>query len=112
MCDTAPITQELQGADRLTALDAFLDEMIRRAGVLGYHPKVFISMRQRHGTIAAISKPVQSGDLQTGFKRLNGLGMLDWTIEAAVVKFSNLFSRDDLECAEFRLRMARGGDHA
>lgn len=65
-----------------------------------------MTMRQRHGTVKAISKLVESGDIQSGFKRLNSLGLIDWTIEAAVTKFPEEFSPTTLECAEFRLRIA------
>lgn len=86
------------------ALEAFIDETIRRAAEKGYHPTVFIGMRQRHKTIPAISKLVQCGDVQSGFKRLKELGLMEWTIEATVLKFPDEFSRQDLDCAAFRLR--------
>ena len=38
-------------------------------------------MRHQPGTIDAIERLVQSGDLQSGFKRLKQLGLIDWTIE-------------------------------
>lgn len=53
---------------------------------------------------------VRSGDIQSGFKRLHKLNLLDWTIEAAVEKFPDEFTGDDLECAAFRLREARKED--
>lgn len=93
-------------------LEAFIDETIRRGAAKGYHPTVFIGMRQSLGTIPAISKLVQSGDLQSGFKRLHKLNLLAWTIEAAVEKFPGEFTRDDYECALFRLGEARKGDDA
>lgn len=96
-------------AEASPALEAFVDETIRKSREKGYHPTVFIGMRQQHGTIPAISKLVQSGDIQSGFKRLQGLGLLDWSIEAAVEKFPEEFSRDDKECAAFRLEIARSG---
>jgi len=88
------------------ALEAFIDETIRRAREKGYIPTVFIRMRQRHRTIPAISKLVQSGDVQSGFRRLRELDLLEWTIEAAILKFPSEFSRNDRECAQFRLRQA------
>jgi hypothetical protein len=90
------------------ALEAFIDESIRQAVAHDYHPTVFIGMRGRHGTVAAISRLVQSGDIQSGFKRMDALNLLKWTIEQAVVQFPERFSRDDLECAKFRIRMANG----
>lgn len=88
-------------------LEAFIDEAIRRGSAKRYHPTIFIDMRQRLGTRGAISKLVQNGDIQSGFKRLHQLNLLDWTIEAAVQKFSGEFSATDLECATFRLREAQ-----
>jgi hypothetical protein len=88
-------------------LDAFIDETVRRAKSQGYHPTVFQGMRAQHGTVLAIEKLVKSGDVQSGFKRLKDLGLLDWTIEAAVVRFSEKFTPAARECAEFRLRLVR-----
>lgn len=87
-------------------LEAFVDEMLRRAHGKGYHPTAFIGMRGRRGTLEAISRLVRSGDMQSGFRRLKELGLLDWTIEAAVLKFPHEFARDDRECAVFRLHEA------
>jgi hypothetical protein len=39
-------------------------------------------MRRQHGTIEAIERLVQSDDIQSGFKRLQQLNLLEWTIEA------------------------------
>ena len=44
-------------------------------------------MRHQFGTIDAIERLVQSGELQSGFKRLKQLGLIDWTIEFAVISF-------------------------
>ena len=89
-------------------LDAFIDETIRLAGERGYHPTVFIGMRQAHGTVGAISRLVRTGDIQTGFTQLNALGLLDWTIEAAIERFPDLFDHNDIACAEWRLNQVRG----
>jgi len=93
-------------------LEFFIDETIRIAREHDYHPTVFISMRDRHGTVPAISRLVESGDVQSGFRRLEKLGLLDHTIEAAVLRFPDEFSQQTRECAEFRLRMVQGGPHA
>ena len=92
------------------ALDAFIDEGIQLSLKRGYNPTVFIGMRTRHGTVDAISRLVISGDLQSGFKRLHRMGLLDWTIEAAVLKFPTEFSADARKCAEFRICLAREED--
>ena len=65
-------------------------------------------MRRQHGTIEAIERLVQSGDIQSGFKRLQQLNLLEWTIEAAVTKFpSGEFGRHARECAEWRLAQVK-----
>jgi hypothetical protein len=86
-------------------LDAFIDETIRRARQHGYHPTTFIAMRARHGTVHAIEKLVQTGDVQSGFRRLKELGLSDWSIEAAVLKYPNRFSKAARQCADFRLNV-------
>ena len=73
----------------------------------GYIPTAFIAMRRQYKTLEAIERLVQSGDIQSGFKRLCKLHLLDWTLEAAVTKFSEEFTRNARECAEWRLRQAR-----
>lgn len=88
-----------------TELEAFIDETIRVSHAHGYNPTVFVSMRFKHGTVAAITKLVESPDIQSGFKRLKALGLLDHTIEAAVLRFPKEFSPPTRECAEFRLRI-------
>ena len=93
----------------IPALEAFIDETIKVARKHDYHPTAFIDMRHRHGTVLAISKLVESGDVQSGFRRLQKLGLLDHTIEAAVLRFPDEFSAGTRECAEFRLRMVNEG---
>jgi hypothetical protein len=49
---------------------------------------------------------------QSGFKRLHKLGLIEWTIESAVVKFPAEFSRDAQQCAEWRLERVKGQSKA
>lgn len=88
-------------------LERFIDESIKLSSAKGYYPSVFISMRDRHKTLGAISRLVRSGDIQSGFKRLSELDMLDWTIEAAIQKFPSEFDHHDRACAEYRLSQVR-----
>ena len=88
------------------ALEAFVDETVRLAASKGYHPTAFIGMRRRFGTVEALSRLVESGDVQTGFHRLCQLGLREWTIEQAVLSFPDEFTETDRECAAFRLRIA------
>ena len=87
-----------------SGLEAFIDQTIELARARGYIPTIFISMRRQYGTLEAIERLVQTGDIQSGFKRLARLGLADWTIEGAVIKFGNEFSRNARECAEWRLK--------
>jgi hypothetical protein len=93
----------------LAELEAFIDETIAVSAQKAYYPTAFIGMRQRHGTVDAISRLVVSGDVQSGFSKLQRLGLIDYTIEAAVMKFPSEFSKQAQECAAFRLRMVQGG---
>ena len=88
-------------------LEAFIDKAIELAKEHGYHPTIFQGMRRQHGTLQAIEKLVQSGDVQSGFRRLRQLGLLDWTIESAVIKFPTEFTRNAQQCAEWRLRQVQ-----
>jgi hypothetical protein len=91
-------------------LEAFVDETIRLSKGRGYNPTTFVGMRHQFGTIDAIERLVQSGEMQSGFKRLKQLGLLDWTIESAVIKFAAEFSNNAKQCAEWRLQQVRPKD--
>ena len=89
------------------ALEAFIDEDIKLAKQRGYNPTIFVGMRHQYGTVDAIERLVQSGDIQSGFKRLNQLNLLDWTIESAVTRFPAEFSHNAKQCAEWRLQQVQ-----
>ena len=93
-------------------LESFVAEGVRRAQERGYHPTVFLRMRERHGTAGAIRRLVRSGDVQSGLTRLVELGLSEWSVEAAVLRFRDEFSVQDRQAAEWRLRQAQetGGD--
>lgn len=102
------------GTERVAsaALEAFIDEAIKLAKQHGYKPIIFQGMRRQYGTLEAIERLVQSGDVQSGFKRLNQLGLLDWTIESAVTKFPTEFTHNARECAEWRLQQVQLESHS
>ena len=89
------------------ALEAFINEAIRQCARVRYYPTTFQGMRDRHGTLEAIERLVLSGELQSGFKRLKAENLLEWSVEAAVIKFSSEFAPSARECAEFRLRLVK-----
>ena len=84
-------------------LEAFIDEGITKGRIAGYIPSEFIAMRVRYQTVPAIERLLKAGAVQSGFRRLQSLGLLDWSIEAAVQKFPDQFSREAQEAAAFRL---------
>ena len=90
-------------------LEAFINESVRISIENGYHPTAFLEMRSRYGTVGAMDRLMQSGEIQSGFKRLEALGLLEWSVEAAVLGFPGEFSRGVREAAEWRLSQARGG---
>jgi hypothetical protein len=87
-------------------LEKFIDESLRRSSAEGYPAPVFRRMRDDWGTKGAIERLVVSGDIQSGFVRLKELGLIDWSIEAAVLKFPDEFSKAIREAATFRLKQA------
>ncbi|WP_438279210.1 hypothetical protein [Nitrobacter sp.] len=93
------------GTERIGSptLEAFIDKSIELSKARGYNPVIFTRMRRQRGTIEAIERLVLSGDIQSGFKRLQQLNLLEWTIEAAVTKFPGEFGPHAQKCAEWRL---------
>lgn len=87
-------------------LENFIDELIRRAGEKGYRPTIFIGKRAELGTVEAIKKLVISGDIQSGFRRLYEIGLLEWSIEAAILEFPDEFTQDEQRAARWRLEQA------
>jgi hypothetical protein len=48
-------------------------------------------------------KRVESSEPKSGYRRLKDLGLLEWSLEAAVTKFPEEFSKRTLEYARARL---------
>ncbi len=88
-------------------LDDWVNESIRRSVAEGYHPTAFLQMRDRWGTKDAMKRLVMSGDIQSGFVRLRDLGLLDWSVEAGVLKFSSIFDKSVREAAQWRIDQAK-----
>ncbi|TCH99680.1 hypothetical protein EJV46_03115 [Roseococcus sp. SYP-B2431] len=81
---------------------------ITRCQARGYNPHVFMDMRDRHGTVTAINRLLLEGEIQSGFRKLYSMNMLEWTIEAAALRFPDLFKAGSREAAQFRLDQANG----
>jgi hypothetical protein len=88
-------------------LERFSDESIKHSIEKRYNPTVFVGMRRQYGTREAIKRLVVNGYLQRSLRRMEQLGILDWSIEAAVLKFPRKFEHGVQEAAKFRLDQAR-----
>jgi hypothetical protein len=84
-------------------LDQFVDELIRRAAAHRYFPTTFMRMRTQYGTVSAIRKLVETSKPQSGFRRLKQLGMLEWTLESAVLAYPHQFPATTIKFARARL---------
>lgn len=93
-------------------LESRVDESIRVSREHGYDPHIFMGMRERHGTVGAMERLMQSGDIQSGFKRLRELGLLEWSVEALILRFPDEFSEGARQAADWRLCQARKGNDA
>jgi hypothetical protein len=87
-------------------LESFIDESIKRSRAKGYQPTTFEGMRRRWGTHEAIRRLVISGEIQSGFRKMIPLGLRDWTVESAVVRFSDEFGKEETQAAQWRLDQA------
>jgi hypothetical protein len=97
-------TQSLAAVhDELLQLEAFVDESLRLFAERRYYPRAFMDMRARWGTVKAIERLVTQGVVQSGFKTLRELAMIERSMEATVLKFPNLFGKDARACAQWRL---------
>jgi hypothetical protein len=87
-------------------LEAFVDESLRLFARRGYHPHQFNQMRETYGTVEAIERLVRSGEIQSGFKRLQALRMLDRSMEGTVQRFPERFTAEARDCSDFRIKNA------
>ena len=86
-------------------LDQFIDESLRQSKRKGYSPTAFLRMRATRGTVEAVRRLVQTSDRHSGFVRLRTLDLLDWSLEAAVLRFPGEpgFTRETVAYAKARL---------
>jgi len=103
--DDASAHRNVEGGMRTASsgLERFVDEAIWKGSLKGYVPSKFITMREELGTVDAMSALVRSGDVASGFKKLRDLGMLELSMEAAMLNFPHEFADDDRACALTRL---------
>ena len=78
---------------------------VRTARELGYPPITFERMLRDHSPVTVAKRLIASGDIQSGFKELVKLGRKDLTLESIMLEaeFRSLFSRGEIEAAEWRL---------
>ncbi len=84
-------------------LEMFIEKSLVQSGQKGYIPTTFNTMRGRWGTVEAINRLMVQSDIQSGFKRMQELGLLHLSLEAAVLEFPDRFKRPIREAARFRL---------
>jgi hypothetical protein len=84
-------------------LEALIDESVAISRKHGYPPVAFERMRRQIGTLATIKKLVISGELQSGFKKMQELGIIEWSLEQAIRNFPAEFSKAERECAHWRI---------
>ena len=84
-------------------LERFIDIGIQIGLAKKYSPVRFNQMRTRYGTVEAIKRLVVSPNMQSGFVKMKNLGLTEWSLEAAVVKFDGLFGKEVCEAAKYRL---------
>ncbi|MDP3550128.1 MAG: hypothetical protein Q8R81_07010 [Novosphingobium sp.] len=84
-------------------LNDFVEEGIRRAQAVGYHPTAFMGMWYPDRSPKVLENLVSTSDPKTGYKRMVREGLKDWTLEAAVVAYPDHFSKKAVEYAKFRL---------
>ena len=88
-------------------LERFIDKLIEQSVERGYFPRRFIEMRYQLGTVEAIKVLVKSKDIPRGFIRLEELGLLELSVEAAVLKFPEEFTSEEQEVSRWRLEQAK-----
>jgi len=84
-------------------LEAWVDDSIQLVEAKGYRPSEFIAMRERYGTAPAMERLMRSGTVQSGFIRLKKLGMIEWSVEAGILKFRERFTEPACDAAAWRL---------
>jgi hypothetical protein len=94
-------------------LDAFIDESLERTRKKGYLAPIFRKMRHELGTVEAMRRLAEADVLQSGLRELAHLGLLDWSVEAGVLKFPDRFpARLTRESARFKLERAKESTRA
>ena len=89
----------------MMTLEEFMGESIDRSFKRGFHQTGFMRLRAERGTVSAIRRSVE-GHADNGFDRLCDLGLMDWSLEAAVAKYPERFNSSTVERARACLSRA------
>ena len=76
------------------------------AAVAGYYPQRFVKMMERQDVVSLCKQFVKSGELQSGLRRLNDMGLIEHSLEHLVAhdeRFKGLFTKMEREAAVWRL---------
>jgi hypothetical protein len=84
-------------------LEEFIEDSLQHLGQRGYVPLDFFEMCRQHGLIAAITRCVEGSEFKSGFLRVLELGLVDWSLETAVVEFPERFTKLTVAYARARL---------
>ncbi|MYB34652.1 MAG: hypothetical protein F4X92_05935 [Gammaproteobacteria bacterium] len=63
-------------------------------------------MIQQYGSIGALSRLVESADLQRGFRVLRDSGKLEYSFESVIVRHADSFPKNVVDAARWRLENA------
>lgn len=97
----------------MNALEQRFEARVRSAILechgLGYHPADFEGMLRNDTATRVAQRLVQSGELQSGLRRLAQMGRLDLAIESIMLdpEFESLFAERLREAARWRLEQVR-----
>jgi hypothetical protein len=91
-------------------LEAFVKESLERSLSKGYPARVFRRMLGDYGTVEAMRRLAEADVLQTGLLELAKRDLLEWSVEAGVLRFPDRFpERLTQASAQFKLDQARRG---
>jgi hypothetical protein len=84
-------------------LEEFIEDSLQRSRERGYIPHDFLDGVDQHGLITEITRRVEGSEFKSGLLKVLELGLVDWSLEAAVLKFPDRFT--DLTVAYARARL-------
>ncbi|PKH06417.1 hypothetical protein [Moritella sp. Urea-trap-13] len=78
---------------------------IQESNRIGYSPTVITTILRSYDAVSVAKKLIKSGTIQSGFKKLSGLGRIDLSFESIMLEsdFCSLFTKEELRAAEWRL---------